>query len=75
VFEPEAIVVPRRAQERFIVSLREPPLQLVRLAFEETQGNPFFVEEVYKSLVEEGKTFDAGPWSIPKPGRIDDEAR
>jgi len=25
---------------------------------EETQGNPFFVEEMYKHLVEEGKIFD-----------------
>ena len=41
------------------LSLREPPLQFVRLTFEETQGNPFFVEEIYKHLVEEGKIFDA----------------
>jgi predicted ATPase len=30
----------------------------VRVIFEETQGNPFFVEEMYKHLVEEGKIFD-----------------
>ncbi len=41
------------------LSLGEPPLQFVRLTFEETQGNPFFVEEIYKHLVEEGKIFDA----------------
>ena len=29
------------------------------LIFEESQGNPFFVEEVYRHLVEEGKVFDA----------------
>jgi predicted ATPase len=29
------------------------------LIYEETQGNPFFVEEVYRHLVEEGKVFDA----------------
>ncbi len=41
------------------LSMREPPLVLVQVAFEETQGNPFFVEEVFKHLVEEGKIFDA----------------
>jgi predicted ATPase len=40
------------------LSHREPPPHLVRVIFEETQGNPFFVEEVYKHLVEEGKIFD-----------------
>jgi predicted ATPase len=41
------------------LSHREPPAHLVRAIFEETQGNPFFVEEVYKHLVDEGKIFDA----------------
>jgi len=40
------------------LSHREPPPHLVRVIFEETQGNPFFVEEMYKHLVEEGKIFD-----------------
>jgi tetratricopeptide (TPR) repeat protein len=40
------------------LSMREPPLALVQLAFDETQGNPFFVEEIYKHLIEEGKLFD-----------------
>jgi predicted ATPase len=31
----------------------------VSLIFEESQGNPFFVEEVYRHLVEDGKVFDA----------------
>jgi predicted ATPase len=35
------------------------PESLVSLIFEETQGNPFFVQEVYRHLVEEGKLFDA----------------
>jgi predicted ATPase len=35
------------------------PESLVNLIFEESQGNPFFVEEVYRHLVEEGKVFDA----------------
>ncbi len=36
-----------------------PPGQLVKIIFDETQGNPFFIEELYKYLVEEGKVFDA----------------
>ncbi|MGA9721797.1 MAG: AAA family ATPase, partial [Candidatus Binatus sp.] len=34
------------------------PDRLVNLIFEESQGYPFFVEEVYRHLVEEGKVFD-----------------
>ncbi|MGA9724089.1 MAG: AAA family ATPase [Candidatus Binatus sp.] len=34
------------------------PESLVSLIFEESQGYPFFVEEVYRHLVEEGKVFD-----------------
>jgi tetratricopeptide (TPR) repeat protein len=40
------------------LSLREPPDSMVRLIFSETEGNPFFVTEVYKYLVEEGRVFD-----------------
>jgi tetratricopeptide (TPR) repeat protein len=40
------------------LSQRQAPESLVNLIFEETQGNPFFVEEVYRHLVEEGKVFD-----------------
>ena len=36
-----------------------PPEKLVSAIFEESQGNPFFVEEVYRHLIEEGKVFDA----------------
>jgi eukaryotic-like serine/threonine-protein kinase len=35
------------------------PEKLVAAIFEESQGNPFFVEEVYRHLIEEGKIFDA----------------
>jgi tetratricopeptide (TPR) repeat protein len=35
------------------------PEKLVNLIFEESQGIPFFVEEVYRHLIEEGKVFDA----------------
>src|SRR5260370_38382869 len=41
------------------LSLQDPPGQLVKIIFDETQGNPFFIEELYKYLVEEGKVFDA----------------
>jgi tetratricopeptide (TPR) repeat protein len=40
------------------LSERPVPDRLVNLIFEESQGNPFFVEEVYRHLVEEGKVFD-----------------
>src|SRR5437899_12914535 len=41
------------------LSQRQPPESLVSAVFEESQGNPFFVEELYRHLVEEGKVFDA----------------
>jgi class 3 adenylate cyclase/tetratricopeptide (TPR) repeat protein len=34
------------------------PDPIVAAVFEETEGNPFFVEEVFRHLVEEGKVFD-----------------
>jgi tetratricopeptide (TPR) repeat protein len=40
-----------------------PPAALSRVIFAETEGNPFFVEEVFKHLAEDGKLFDAsGTW-------------
>jgi len=41
------------------LSHQEPPPPLVRVMFAETQGNPFFVEELYRHLVAERKMFDA----------------
>ncbi len=41
------------------LSQRQAPESLVNVIFEESQGNPFFVEEMYRHLVEEGKVFDA----------------
>ncbi len=38
---------------------RQTPESLLSLIFEESQGYPFFVEEVYRHLCEEGKVFDA----------------
>ena len=52
------------------MSGQQPPPSLARVVFEETEGNPFFVEEVFRHLSEEGKLFDeAGQW---RPGlRVD----
>ena len=40
------------------LSHREAPEVLVSLIFEESQGYPFFVEELYRHVIEEGKVFD-----------------
>ncbi|HEY2107406.1 MAG TPA: AAA family ATPase [Candidatus Binataceae bacterium] len=40
------------------LSQRQAPENLVSIIFEESQGNPFFVEEVYRHLIEEGRVFD-----------------
>jgi class 3 adenylate cyclase/tetratricopeptide (TPR) repeat protein len=37
----------------------DPPGELVHAIYEETEGNPFFVEEVYLHLTETGTLFDA----------------
>src|SRR5205823_1813165 len=37
---------------------KAPPESIVGAVFEETEGNPFFVEEVFRHLAEEGKVFD-----------------
>jgi predicted ATPase len=47
------------AQMLHELSKLQAPENLVSLIFEESQGNPFFVEEVYRHLIEEGKVFDA----------------
>ncbi len=59
----------RRLQESSVQELltrmsgSAPPSGLVTAVFRETEGNPFFVEEVYQHLSEEGKLFDAsGAW-------------
>jgi class 3 adenylate cyclase/tetratricopeptide (TPR) repeat protein len=45
------------------LSSQEPPSSLVHEVCRETDGNPFFVEEVFKYLTEEGKLFDEqGRW-------------
>jgi tetratricopeptide (TPR) repeat protein len=45
------------------MSGRPAPASLARAIHRETEGNPFFVEEVFQHLSEEGKLFDAtGAW-------------
>ena len=45
------------------LSGQEPPAALLQAVYGETEGNPFFVEEVYQHLAEEGKLFDEmGRW-------------
>jgi tetratricopeptide (TPR) repeat protein len=53
------------------LSKRKTPETLANVIFEESQGNPFFVEEVYRHLIEDGKVFDdAGEFR--KDFRIDE---
>ena len=62
------IALRRLPQEGVAAMLRalsgqEPPAPLVQAVYGETEGNPFFVEEVFQHLAEEGKLFDAqGRW-------------
>src|SRR6202045_3255938 len=41
------------------LSRGQAPESLGSLIFEESEGYPFFVEELYRHLIEEGKVFDA----------------
>ena len=41
------------------LSGKTPPDTVVTAVFSETEGNPFFVGEVYRHFVEEGRVFDA----------------
>ncbi len=56
----------RGRQQLFVqakMSGSAPPSGLVTAVFREIEGNPFFIEEVYQHLSEEGKLFDAtGAW-------------
>ncbi|MBS1854073.1 MAG: protein kinase [Acidobacteria bacterium] len=46
-----------------VLSGRQPPHSLPRVIFEATEGNPFFVEEVFRHLSEEGKLLGPdGEW-------------
>lgn len=42
---------------------RDPPAAIVEVIHRETEGNPFFVQSVFRHLAEEGQLFDAeGNW-------------
>ena len=50
------------------LSGQTPPAHLVTAIYAETEGNPFFVEEVFQHLSEEGRLFDAeGRWRADLP--------
>jgi len=60
----------RKQTDAMLVSLLTPRGEiepaLVKAIFLETEGNPFFIEEVCKTLFEEGKlTFVDGKWTAP----------
>ena len=62
-------IILRRLTKEGVAALLEgragskPPPELVDLVYSETEGNPFFVEEVFRHLHESGKLFDeAGQW-------------
>ncbi|MGI8785623.1 MAG: serine/threonine-protein kinase PknK [Acidobacteriota bacterium] len=42
-----------------VLSGQAPPPALAQAIYQGTEGNPFFVEEVFQHLVEEGKLFDS----------------
>jgi DNA-binding SARP family transcriptional activator len=52
--------LPERALAEMLAALsgQEPPATVVDLVFKETEGNPFFVEEVFRHLAEEGRLLD-----------------
>jgi class 3 adenylate cyclase/tetratricopeptide (TPR) repeat protein len=65
VRERQAHRVPlRRLSEDAVAALvaslggQAPPAGLVRVIYAETEGNPFFIEEVFKHLLEEGRLMD-----------------
>ena len=53
--------LPRSAVAEMLRALsgREPPLAVVRIFHSDTDGNPFFVEELYRHLVEQGRLIDS----------------
>jgi eukaryotic-like serine/threonine-protein kinase len=50
----------------------EPPANLVRAVYRETEGNPFFVAEIVRLLASEGKFSESGEgsWSISIPQSV-----
>jgi DNA-binding winged helix-turn-helix (wHTH) protein/tetratricopeptide (TPR) repeat protein len=57
--------LPQASVEAMLCALGQPapPPSLTKVIFDQTEGNPFFVEEIYRHLAEEGKLFDQnGTW-------------
>jgi tetratricopeptide (TPR) repeat protein len=52
---------------------RQVPERLVAAIFEESQGNPFFVEELYRHLIEDGKVYDTAGEFLPDFNFEEDE--
>jgi len=67
--------LPEQDVEAMLVALGgpRPPSEVVHAIWGETEGNPFFVEELFRHLVEEGRLFeDRGRWrSDFHPGELD----
>jgi len=67
--------LPVEAVETMLATMsgHTPPPSLARVIFDETEGNPFFVEEVFQHLAEEGKLFDGdGNWQRDlRPGSLE----
>jgi class 3 adenylate cyclase/tetratricopeptide (TPR) repeat protein len=61
----------------------QPPAALVRVLYEATKGNPFFLEEVVRQLSERGRLFAGGRWhelddvdlDVPESVRLTIESR
>ena len=57
--------LPQAATETLLATLsgQAPPPSATRILFDHTEGNPFFVESVFRHLSEEGRLFDEqGAW-------------
>jgi class 3 adenylate cyclase/tetratricopeptide (TPR) repeat protein len=67
--------LPEQDVEAMLVGLGgpRPPSEVVHAIWAETEGNPFFVEELFRHLAEEGRLFeDQGRWrSEFHPGELD----
>lgn len=56
---------------RRILEQEDVPIEFCQLAFQKTRGNPFFVEEVIKSLKEEGVIYrEKNKWKIKEVSKI-----
>src|SRR5262249_29683964 len=74
VFRVPVRCLPQHAVAELLAALggSEPPTALVAAIFQETEGNPFFVGEMFQHLSEEGQLFDRdGGWKVDlTPGAL-----